>query len=112
MKDSVILINHEMVTCMGTENIIEKLATKLKGGLLSDWDEKAVDEFSAEVANNNSVKVQKALDEGMSDDDVVENVLFSKARSALRGVTMEKYGNIIRDTHDDDYMSWKAPKKE
>jgi len=97
---------------MGMEDIIKKLAAKLKGGLLSDWEDGAVDEFSAEVANNNAAKVQKAIDGGMSDDEVVENVLYSKARSALRGVTMEKYGNIIRETHDDDYMSWKSPKKE
>jgi len=95
---------------MGMEEIVEKLASKLKSGLLSDWEEDAVKAFSAEVVENNRSKVQKALDDGISEDGVVEDVLYNKARSALRGVTMEKYGNIIRETHDDDYMSWKAPK--
>ena len=97
---------------MGLEEIGEKLAAKLKGGLLSDWDEDAVNAFSTEVVENNEAKANKAIDDGMSEDEVVDNVLYNKARSALRGVTMEKYGDIIRETHDDDYMSWKAPKDE
>jgi len=92
------------------DEVTEKLAAKLKDGLLSGWETHAVREFAAKVVMDNAKKVQAARDSGMTPDQVVEQVLYSKARSALRGQTMEKYGKLIRDTHSDDYMSWKAPK--
>jgi len=93
------------------DEVTEKLAAKLKGGLLSAWEAQAVHEFAVQVATDNAKKAQAALDSGMTADQVVEQVLYSKARSALRGQTMEKYGQLIRDTHPDGYMSWKSPKE-
>lgn len=97
---------------MVLDEVTQKLAAKLKGGLLSGWDPGAVQEFAAHVVKDNSTKVQSALGSGMTADQVVEQVLYNKARSALRGRTMEKYGKIIRDTHPDGYMSWKDSNKK
>jgi excinuclease UvrABC helicase subunit UvrB len=57
------------------DDVTEKLAAKLKGGLLSAWEAQAVHEFAVKVATDNAKKAQAALDSGMTADQVVEQII-------------------------------------
>ncbi len=92
------------------EEVVKILAARLSGGFLDGWEEDAVNKFARKVAGDNAGKVGKARAEGMDNDDIVDRVLMSKARSAIRDETMEQYGGLIKDTTDEDYMSWKSDK--
>lgn len=92
------------------EDLVKILSTRLYEGFLDGWEEDAVNEFARNIVRDNAGKVEKARVDGSDNDDIVDRVLMSKARSAIRNETMEKYGGLIRETSDEDYMSWKSDK--
>lgn len=94
------------------ENLVKIFSTRLSEGFLDSWEKDVVYEFARKVTRDSAGKVEKAKSDGMDNDEIVEKVLIPKARSAIRNETMEKYEGLIKETSDEDYMSWKSDKDE